>query len=79
MARFVREFPGYDPCPFEARRYVEQLVLSICFAEPVAGEFAACFADASDEELVALGRSFSLGACVKQKDLCEVARSSPGP
>jgi endoglucanase len=79
MSRFGREFPGYDPYPFGARRYVEQLVLSICFAEPLAGEFAACFADASDEELAALGKSFSFGACVEQKDLCAVvAPSSSG-
>jgi hypothetical protein len=75
FARFGREFPGYDPYPFGARRYVEQLVLSICFAEPLAGEFAACFADASDEELVALGASFEFGACVEQKDLCGVVSS----
>jgi len=75
FARFWREFPGYDPYPFGARRYVEQLVLSICFAEPLAGEFAACFADASDEELVALGTSFEFGACVEQKDLCGVVSS----
>jgi len=79
IGRFWREFPGYDPYPFGARRYVEQLVLSICFAEPLAGEFAACFADASDQELIALGQSFSFGACAEQKDLREVvARHPPG-
>ena len=72
MARFSREFPGWDPYPFGARRNVEQLVLSICFAEPLADEFAACFADATDEELAALGMSFAFGNCVVQKELCEV-------
>jgi endoglucanase len=72
MARFGREFPECDPCPFGASRYVEQLVLNICFAEPLAGEFAACFADASDDELVALGMSFAFGSCTAQKELCEV-------
>ena len=72
LARFSREFPGWDPYPFGARRNVEQLVLSICFAEPLADEFAACFADAADEELVALGMSFAFGNCVVQQDLCEV-------
>jgi endoglucanase len=72
MARFTREFPGYDPYPFGARRYAEQLVLSICFAEPLAGEFAACFADATDEEAIALGECFAFGNCSVQKDLCEV-------
>jgi endoglucanase len=74
MARFGREFPGYDPYPFGARRYVEQLVLSICFAEPLSAEFAACFADASDEELVALGETFAFGNCVPQRELCDVVR-----
>jgi endoglucanase len=72
MARFGREFPEYDPYPFGASRYVEQLVLNICFAEPLVGEFAACFADASDDELVALGMSFAFGNCTAQKELCEV-------
>ena len=72
MARFAREFPGYEPYPFGARRYVEQLVLNICFAEPLSGEFAGCFADASEEECVALGECFAFGNCVENKDLCEV-------
>jgi endoglucanase len=75
LARFGREFPGYDPYPFGARRYVEQLVLRICFAEPLAGEFAACFAGASDAELVELGKSFAFRDCVEQKDLCGVVVS----
>jgi endoglucanase len=72
VARFGREFPGYDPYPFGARRYVEQLVLSICFAEPLAGEFAASLGGLSDEELDALGRSFDFANCSEQKDLCEI-------
>jgi endoglucanase len=72
LARFSREFPGYAPYPFGARRNVEQLLLSICFAEPLADEFAACFADAADEELVALGECFAFGNCAVDKDLCEV-------
>jgi hypothetical protein len=78
LARFGREFPGYDPYPFGARRYVEQLVLNVCFAEPLADEFAACFAGASDEELVALGMSFAFGHCAEQKNLCEVVSFPPG-
>jgi endoglucanase len=72
MARFIREFPGYDPYPFGARRYVEQLTASICFAEPLADEFAACFSDVSDDELAALGASFAFSGCVENKELCEV-------
>jgi endoglucanase len=78
MARFGREFPAYDPYPFGARRYAEQLVLNICFAEPMSDEFAACFADASDDELTALGASFAFSGCVQNKELCEVV-SRPGP
>jgi endoglucanase len=72
LTRFEREFPGFSPYPFGARRYVEQLVLNICFAEPLVDEFAACFADAADPELVALGECFALRNCVVQKELCEV-------
>jgi endoglucanase len=77
MARFTREYPGFDPYPFGARRHVEQLVLSILFAEPLAAEFAACFADASDEELVALGECFAFANCVQSKELCEVVSVAP--
>ncbi len=72
LARFAEEFPDYDPYPFGSRRYVEQLVLSIGFAEPLADEFAACFADASDAELVALGGCFAFANCTAQQDLCAV-------
>jgi aryl-phospho-beta-D-glucosidase BglC (GH1 family) len=71
MARFSREFPRFDPYPFGARRHVEQLVLSMLFAEPLADEFAACFADAPDSELVALGECFAFHNCAVQKELCE--------
>jgi aryl-phospho-beta-D-glucosidase BglC (GH1 family) len=76
MARFEREFPGFDPYPSGARTFAEQLVLYICFAEPLADEFAACFADASDAELVALGESFSFGNCHVSQDLCAAVSAS---
>jgi endoglucanase len=79
MARFDREFPGYDPYPFGARRYAEQLVLNICFAEPLSGEFAACFSGASDDELAALGAGFAFGACVRDDGLCEVVSRPAQP
>jgi endoglucanase len=69
LARFAKEFPDFDPYPFGARRYVTQLVLHTCFAEPVADEFAACFATASDEELVALGECFAFRNCVPDEAL----------
>ncbi|HYK71090.1 MAG TPA: glycoside hydrolase family 5 protein [Streptosporangiaceae bacterium] len=72
MARFTREFGDFDPYPFGARRHVEELVLNILFAEPLADQFAACFADASDEELVALGECFAFAHCREQKELCAV-------
>jgi endoglucanase len=75
LARFTREFPRFDPYPFGARRYVEQLVLNICFAEPLADEFAACFAGASDEELVALGASFAFANCEPNAELCALVSS----
>jgi endoglucanase len=78
MARFSREFPGLDPYPFGARRYVEQLVLSICFAEPLADEFAGSFADATDSELVALGECFAFRNCVPDKALCDLVSGAIG-
>lgn len=79
MARFEREFGGFDPYPFGARRYVEQLVLSMCFAEPLADEFAACFADASDAELVALGECFAFGNCRVSEQLCSAVSATLVP
>jgi hypothetical protein len=76
LARFDREFPGFDPYPFGALRYVEQLVLCMCFAEPLSDEFAACFADASDEELVALGECFAFANCVVDEELCRVVAAA---
>jgi endoglucanase len=75
LTRFATEFPGYDPYPSGARRYVTQLVLNICFAEPLADEFAACFATASDEELVALGECFAFRNCVPDEALRSVVES----
>src|SRR5215469_9240988 len=79
LARFEREFPSFDPYPFGARRYVQQLVLHMCFAGPLADEFAACFADASDAELVALGECFAFGNCVVSEDLCAAVSASLRP
>lgn len=79
VARFEREFPDFDPYPFGRRRYVEQLVRNILFAEPLSDEFAACFADADDDKLADLARSFSFGRCVEQKQLCDVIRAAALP
>lgn len=79
MARFVREFPSFDPYPFGPRLHVEQLVLSICFAEALSDEFAACFADTSDEGLAALGGCFAFESCVENKDLCGVISQKGDP
>ena len=43
-----------------------------CFAEPLADGFAACFAGASDSELVALGQCFAFGNCLVNEALCGV-------
>lgn len=79
MARFEREFPDFDPYPFGRRRYVEQLVRNILFAEPLSDEFAACFANADDDELAELARSFSFERCVEQKQLSDVIRGAALP
>jgi hypothetical protein len=72
LERFTHEFPDFDPYPFGAQRYLEQLVLNIGFAQPLADEFAACFASASDSELIALGACFAFGSGVKNRELCEI-------
>jgi endoglucanase len=78
LARLAREFPGYDPYPYGARRMAERLVREILFAEPLGGEFAACFAGASDEQLTALGESFAFSRCVVQRELCDVVAGVAG-
>jgi len=52
-----------------------RLVLHTCFAEPLADEFATCFAAASDEELVALAECFAFRNSVPDEALRAVAES----
>ena len=53
-------------------------MLSICFAEPLADEFAGSFADATDTELVALGECFGFRNTVPDKDLCDLVSGAIG-
>ncbi|WP_300608661.1 hypothetical protein [Trebonia sp.] len=71
--------PGTDGLSSAPRLPWLQLVLNSCFAEPLSGEFAACFADAPEDECVALGGSFAFANCEENRDLCEVVSRSAQP
>ncbi|MGC8628459.1 MAG: glycoside hydrolase family 5 protein, partial [Acidimicrobiales bacterium] len=63
MARLHRELPGWRPYPFGAAARANLLVRHTLFAEALAEEFAALFAQATDRELLELGESFALSSC----------------
>ncbi|MGH8868330.1 MAG: hypothetical protein ACRDYU_10080 [Actinomycetes bacterium] len=66
---FDEEFPDFDPFPFGRKKWVDVLVRHILLAEPLVDEFAASFADASDEELLRLADSFAFTACARRSAL----------
>lgn len=53
-----KEFPGFDPYPGGPMRHISLLVRHILFAEALLPEYCALFKDLSEEQLVALARSF---------------------
>jgi aryl-phospho-beta-D-glucosidase BglC (GH1 family) len=67
---FAKEYPNFDPFPFGAVDWITVLVRSILLAEPMLGDFRACFTDVGDDEtVIALAESFALENCVKRDRL----------
>jgi hypothetical protein len=66
---FAREFPGYNPFPFGAKRHIDQLVRHILLTEPLVDEFARLFEGVSDADIDELMASFSFDRCVQRAEL----------
>ena len=71
-ATFAKEYPDFNPFPFGAQNWIQQLVRSILLAEPMIGDFEACFRNIGDDEtVIALAESFAFDNCVKREKLAE--------
>lgn len=75
-ATFEREFPDFSPFPFGRKSWIDTLVRHILLAEPLLGEFEACFAGVSPEEAEALADSFRVDDCVRRTELLEILRQA---
>jgi endoglucanase len=69
MDRLRQEFPWYSPYPFGLKSHVNRLVRAILFAEPLAYEFAQCFAGITSDDAAAIVSSFRLDQCDIDSDL----------
>ncbi|MGA5302770.1 glycoside hydrolase family 5 protein [Nucisporomicrobium flavum] len=74
---FAREFPDFQPYPWNAQRWIHQLMRHIMFAEPLVDEFAACFAGLTAAEAADLADSFRLDRCVRREPLLDLLRDLP--
>jgi len=73
---FAREFPDFDPFPFGAANWVQQLVRSILLAEPMTSDFEACFRGIDDDaSVIALADSFAFANCERRERLAELIAS----
>ena len=68
---FAREFAGYTPFPFGAKRNIDQLVRHILLTEPLVDEFARLFDGVSDNDIDELMASFRFERCVRRIELAE--------
>jgi aryl-phospho-beta-D-glucosidase BglC (GH1 family) len=63
------EFPGFDPYPFGRRKFTDDLLRHILFAQPLTVEYAELFRGLDDSELDALADSFAFAACDRREPL----------
>ena len=75
-ALIAREFPAWEPYPWDARSTTDDLVRHLLFAQAMLPEYAAYFRGLDDDGLDALADSFSLGACVRRDQLCDIVQSA---
>ena len=75
-ATFRREFPAFDPFPFGQRSWIHGLVRHILLAEPLLEDFARCFEDVGDDEVIALADSFRFERCRPRQRLVEIAAAA---
>jgi endoglucanase len=75
-ALIAREFPAWEPYPWDARSTTDDLVRHLLFAQAMLPEYASYFRGLDDDALDALADSFSLGACVRRERLCEIVSTA---
>ncbi|MDA8303510.1 MAG: cellulase family glycosylhydrolase [Actinomycetota bacterium] len=73
--RITKEFPSWGPYPSGAKREADLLVRDILFSEALAQDFGASFSGLSDDQLVAMGRSFAFANCTVDEELCDIVRA----
>lgn len=66
---FEKEFPGYDPYPGGQQGHIRLLLRHILIAEALLPEYCKLFKDLSEEQVVALARSFRFENYVKRTRL----------
>ncbi|HWJ89883.1 MAG TPA: cellulase family glycosylhydrolase [Flavisolibacter sp.] len=71
-ALFEKEFPRYDPYPRGQKREIALLVRNILIAEALVPEYCSLFSGLSDEQLVALARSFRFENYVRRTRLEDI-------
>ncbi len=64
-----KEFPGYDPYPNGQQREISLLVRHILIAEALLPEYCNLFKGLSEEQVIALARSFRYENYVKRSRL----------
>jgi aryl-phospho-beta-D-glucosidase BglC (GH1 family) len=69
---FKKEFPGYDPYPRGQQREIALMVRNILIADALVPEYCNLFKGLSDEQLVALARSFRFENYVKRTRLEDI-------
>jgi endoglucanase len=69
---FAEEFGDFDPYPWGTRAYVNRLMRSILFAEPLVERFGRCFAGLDPAAAAELAGSFAFDACGHRTGLAEV-------
>jgi endoglucanase len=66
---FKKEFPGYNPYPTGINRHITLLVRNLLISEALLPEYCNLFKGKTDEEIIALAKSFSFDNCVKRDRL----------
>jgi hypothetical protein len=67
-----KEFPGYNPYPSGQQRHINLLVRNILISEALLQDYCNLFRNLSEEELIALARSFSYENYVKRQRLEDI-------
>jgi hypothetical protein len=72
---FEREFPNFEPYPWDWRSWVKTLVRAIMLAEPMVDDFGRCFEGVEPDEAERLAASFAFEHCVRRDGLAETLRT----